>query len=35
MVRLLRTETPEVRPVVRTMPLPDDADDPAILDASP
>jgi 3-phytase len=30
MVRLLKTETPEVRPVVRTMPLPDDADDPAI-----
>ena len=30
MVWLLKTETPEVRPVVRTAPLPDDADDPAI-----
>jgi 3-phytase len=30
MVWLLETETPEVRPVVRTAPLPDDADDPAI-----
>lgn len=30
MRRLLKMETPEVRPAVRTEPLPDDADDPAI-----
>jgi 3-phytase len=29
-MRLCGTETPQVRPVVRTAPLPDDADDPAI-----